>query len=562
MLRAIPFVHRGPAMTGFRFAARLAPALSLVLVAPASADATFAGPYIQRVEPGHSRPLGELPTVGARPSAVGENEPRVPPDWLADRVGWGADVGPRDPLISRMPEGGPNTPSPLATVQGMSNTCGCSPPDPMIAAGPSQVVQVVNATSLSVYDKTGAPIVQNVAVRTLWASGNCAASNDGDPTVTYDWLADRWVIAQFSTGDAICVAVSQTPSATGAYFTYEFATPSFPDYFKIGAFGNAYFVGANESTYSALALNRTAMLAGQAATSLRFSGQQNFLMPATLGGTTAPPQPNDGLFYTFKDDTFHGGGPDRLEFYQFHVDFQTPANASFNLVATIPVASFTYTVCGFFVLGCVPQPGTTRRVDAVSEWPMWQLQYRNFGVGDERLVGSFTVDGGADVAAVRWFEVRRNASVFSLQQEGTIGGGTDNRFMTSTAMDRCGNIAVGYSVSSGTTTPSLRYATRLAGDPAGTMQAEATLFAGTGVQTGSNRWGDYAAVVLDPQDECTFWMTGEYFAATSSNNWTTRIGKFRLPECSTTCGVTPPGALLVDGFEGGVGDDLFKDGFE
>ena len=537
---------------GFRFIAALfvastafAPAATAASIAAAP---KFDGPFIQRVEAYTTKPVRDLPLAQREDGeeehnkSVGENEPRVPPDAYMDRIGWGSDVlAPRDPLADLSSLPGVNTPSPISTLQGMSNTCGCSPPDPMISVGPNHVVQVVNATSLEIFNKSGAVVTGPVALNTLWPAGlpNCRNSNDGDPVVAYDWLADRWLLAQFSTGNAICVAVSQTANPTGAYNAYEFATPTFPDYFKIGTWGDAYYVGANENSYSALALNRTAMLAGTAATSIRFTSASNpnFLMPATMGGRTAPPAGAPGIFYTFLDNTFHGGA-DRLEFYHFTANFTTPASSTFTLASTLPIAAYTYTVCGFFNLSCIPQLGTAQKVDAVSEWPMWQLQYRNFGAGNERLAGSFTVDAGSDRAAPRWFEVRKTApTTYSLFQEGTISpADTTSRFMTSAAFDQCGNIAVGYSASSTTINPSLRYATRLTTDPVGTMQAEATLFAGTGSQTGSNRWGDYAAVVLDPEDECTFWMTGEYFATNSSNAWTTRIGKFKLPECSATCG--------------------------
>jgi predicted phage tail protein len=63
-------------------------------------------------------------------------------------------------------------------------------------------------------------------------------------------------------------------------------------------------------------------------------------------------------------------------------------------------------------------------------------------------------------------------------------------------------------------------------------QAEVTLFAGTGSQTGTNgRWGDYSDMTIDPVDDCTFWYTTEYYATTTSFNWRTRIGSFKYPGC-------------------------------
>src|SRR5207244_1040025 len=90
-----------------------------------------------------------------------------------------------------------------------------------------------------------------------------------------------------------------------------------------------------------------------------------------------------------------------------------------------------------------------------------------------------------------------------------------------------------YSVSSSTVSPSIRYTGRLSGDPLGTMpQGEATMIAGSGSQTSSfNRWGDYSMMAIDPTDDCTFWFTTEYYAATSDRGWRTRIASFKFPGC-------------------------------
>jgi hypothetical protein len=169
---------------------------------------------------------------------------------------------------------------------------------------------------------------------------------------------------------------------------------------------------------------------------------------------------------------------------------------------------------------------------------MWQLQYRNFGGGNERLVANFTVDVGADRAGIRWYEIGKSGATYSLTQESTYAPADGrHRWMGSIAMDKCGNIALGYSTSSTSESPSLRYATRLFTDRRNKLQTEATLVAGGGSQTTSNRWGDYSALTLDPSDECTFWYTGEYYTASSGNGWTTRIGKFVLPNCQQpSCG--------------------------
>ncbi len=71
-------------------------------------------------------------------------------------------------------------------------------------------------------------------------------------------------------------------------------------------------------------------------------------------------------------------------------------------------------------------------------------------------------------------------------------------------MDGNGNIALGYSVSSATLFPAIRYATRSPSDAAGTLQSETTLMDGTASQTSTNRWGDYSSMNVDPSDDTTF----------------------------------------------------------
>ncbi len=146
-----------------------------------------------------------------------------------------------------------------------------------------------------------------------------------------------------------------------------------------------------------------------------------------------------------------------------------------------------------------------------------------------------TVDeNGADHAGIRWYvlTIANGANSLAVDQQATYVPDSDHRWMASAAMDSEGNVAVGFSVSSRTTFPSIRYAGRLVSDPDGTLaQGEATLTAGGGSQTGSDRWGDYNMLAVDPQDDCTFWYTNQYYSTSSSIGWRTRIGSFTLSSC-------------------------------
>jgi hypothetical protein len=504
------------------------------------------GPFAsQPVAPGLSPAARDLPVAAAEPSPVGEINPRqnplaAEPDQ-GQRGTWERASVPVDPLI-RPAGDGLLTPGLNFSFEGTGNpvACGgCTPPDTNGDVGPNHYIQMVNATKVAIYNKAGTLLSGPFNLGTLWASGVCTG-NAGDPIVLYDPLADRWLLSQFASPSHMCVAISQTADATGSYFTYTFNVGQFPDYFKFGVWPDAYYMSANEATYTAYAFDRAKMLTGAAATFQKFTGGTNFYLPSDLDGPTPPPAGAPNIFYTFKDDAFHGGS-DRIEVREFHVDWVTPANSTFTLVANLSITPFTYTVCGFFNFNCIRQQGTAQRVDAVSEWPMHRFPYRNFGT-HQALVGNFTIGGGLgeEGAAIRWFELRKTGGGWTLFQEGTHdpGDGHD-RFMGSMAMDQDGNMALGYSVSSSGIRPNIRYATRLSTDPLGTLQAEATLIAGGGSQTGSNRWGDYSAMAVDPIDDCTFWYTNQYYAVNSATTWRTRVGVFTIPQCQGGGTATP-----------------------
>jgi hypothetical protein len=511
------------------------------IVAIAVSHVGFAQPVevSDPVVPQASPRLGELSPAPRGPLFVREINPRDNP--LADepdqgrRGTWDRTSVELDPLLGFAVDPTRRTPSPSLAFDGVGNPTGCggcTPPDIVGDVGPNHYVQMVNATKVAVFAKNGTPLNTPINLGSLWTTGNCTA-NAGDPIVVYDEAADRWLLSQFASPTHMCLAISQTADPLGAYFTYEFNVGSFPDYFKFGVWPDAYYMSANESSYTAYAFDRTSLLSGAPATAQKFTGLTNFPLPADVDGATQPPAGSPGLFYTFKDNSFHGGN-DRVELYAFDVDWATPGNSSFTLVATFPIASYTYTPCGFFQFNCVRQLDTTRRVDSLGEWPMFRFAYRNLGT-HEAMVGAFTVGGGLGEvgAAIRWFELRRvGGGAWSLYQEGTYdpGDGHD-RFNASIAMDAAGNIALGYSVSSSIMYPSIRYATRLAGDPLGSLGTEAEMRTGGGSQTGSNRWGDYSAMSVDPTDGCTFWYTNEYYATSSSSTWSTRIARFTIPEC-------------------------------
>lgn len=444
-------------------------------------------------------------------------------------------------------------PAPGVNFDGIPAT-GFLPPDTVGDAGPNHYIQMVN-TAFRVYDKQGNPLLPApVPINSLWSGfgGPCETQNNGDPIVRYDHLADRWLISQFALpggpqGLHECIAISRTPDPVGGgWFLYDFPTVDtttnnfiFPDYPKIGVWPDAYYMGTQRGFpnggLDVWAFERDQMLIGAAAALVQFAIPRPslFLMPSDLDGP--PPPAGTPNFFLRHVDGDRFGGTDRLEIFAFSVNWSNPALSTFNQVASLATAPFDSVLCSATLIGqCIPQPGTPQTLETLTVWPMWRLQYRNFGA-HEAMVTNHTVDeNGQDHAGIRWYELRRDpAGAWSIFQQGTHAPDEVHRWMGSIAMDRDGNMALGYSVSSDTVFPGIRYAGRLASDPLGTLpQAEVTVVAGSGSQThGSGRWGNYSSMDVDPKDECTFWYTNEYYQETSVAGWRTRINSFRNPSC-------------------------------
>jgi hypothetical protein len=451
------------------------------------------------------------------------------------------------PTPTPTPTPGPTptpTPSALLNFDGLGNgggyTPNAAPPDTNGAIGATQYVQWVNE-AFAVYSKTtgarlAGPTNGNQLFAALGATHQCAVTNDGDPVVQYDKANNRWVLTQFAVTNGTtkgfyeCIAVSQTSDATGAYNVYAFKQPNFNDYPKFGVWADGYYATYNMfsgNTFTGARLcayDRAKMLTGAAATEQCFQLSSAFggVLPADIDGHTAPPAGAPEYFSNF--------GANSLNVWKMHTDWTTPANSNVTGPTTISVAAFSTACAGGT---CIPQGGTTQKLDSLADRLMYRLAYRRFADGHEALVLNHSVNPGTGpLSGVRWYELRITNNTPSLFQQGTYAVDSNSRWMGSIAMDKVGNIAVGYSVSGTSLSPSIRFATRAPGDAAGTLGAESSIIAGGGSQTGSlSRWGDYSAMTVDPVDDCTFWYTTEYLKASGSFNWSTRISSFRLPTC-------------------------------
>ncbi len=438
-----------------------------------------------------------------------------------------------------------------------------APPDTTLAVSPTQIVQWVNS-QLAVYDKAGTPQLPApgfVAGNYIWQGlpdgSLCKTFNRGDPIVQYDRMAGRWILSQFAfnaafTNNAQCIAVSQTNNAMGAYYLYEYNFGNvLPDYGKLAVWPDAYYLTYNMFTTGssfaggrACAYDRAAMMTGSAATQICFQSAQRFsFLPADLDGPNPPPAgtPNIHVSWNYY---WNPAAPYTLQLTKFRPNFTTPALSTFDdgfggaplSFVGITTDAATVAACNDAGGSCVPQPGTTQRLDTLADRHMYRLVYRNFGSYDALLLTQ-SVDsngsGGSSRADLHWMEVRSpNANPPVVYQNSTYRADSTHRWMSSAAFDKLGNIGIGYSGASAAVKPDIRVNARKRADPRNLLRTEAIVQAGGGSQTtGLSRWGDYSTMQIDPADDCTFWFTTQYIGANGTFNWRTRIASFKFPNC-------------------------------
>ena len=193
----------------------------------------------------------------------------------------------------------------------------------------------------------------------------------------------------------------------------------------------------------------------------------------------------------------------------------------------------------------VPQQGTSAHLDTLGDKIMTPLVYQSRN-GTESLWADQTIilNYPNGPTAVRWYQFDVTGGNFPAaavqQQDWTNGNDGLWRWMPSIAVDQSGDTVIGYSSSSASTFPDIRYAGRLASDPPGNLaQGEALMTNGGGSQTDTRgRWGDYTMTTLDT-DGMTFWHANEYLTTTSSSSWSTKIGKFNFQSGGPTPTATP-----------------------
>src|SRR6266513_4411656 len=524
------------------------------------------------VKPWLSRPLRQLAKIA--PQLVMRHEVRKParPKAPTDTAKGEFKQTLAGPVLSASTPTGLNFPGVGVGLAGFVPSS--NPPDTNGRVGAKQYVQW-NNTSFAVFDKTtGELLFGPVAGNTLFQSlgGDCATHNDGDPVVSFDILAGRWVLSQFVVGGTPdfthqCVAVPQTEEATGEYYLYDFVPDSdnFVDYPKTGVWPDGYYMTGrifNASGTAFLAgrifvFEREQMVKGLPARQLQAdlkkygNKPQDGMVPSDLDSLTPPPageaafvigpHPTSTNRLTSARVAVTWGGAPRIRLTE---DIIKETWGGPPCVSDTDAGDHR---------DCVPEPAPATPTDYVDNLDfrlMYRLAYRNFGGSpvQESLVGNITVPGANSNpkhGAIRWYEFRNAGSSTTTPtvfQASPYDPDSAYRWMGSIAMDKDHNIALGYSKSSLTVIPSIFITGRLSTDPLNRLGIESQVTAGLGVQTNTpvnagNRWGDYSAMTLDPVDQCTFYYTNEYLQTNGAFNWSTRIASYRFPSCVSAAGL-------------------------
>ena len=487
-----------------------------------------------------------------------------------------------------------SAPAPNMTFDGLDfATWGAGhPPDTNGDVGPTYYIQTVNS-SIGIYNKGTGTRVAAFTFDTFMSQGHfgnlCDTENFGDPVVVYDTFEDRWIITDFAfkldaSGNVSpqtvyqCIAASKTGDpVTGGWNYYSIQAPGgLDDYPKFGIWPDGLYMSANMFGYSATgsylgyhvwAIDKAQMYAGAPTVQyVDFAGDTSdfTVIPANARLQTGAPPAGSPEYFLSTEQFLNA-----VSVYKLHVDWNRVSTSTFT-GPSVQLAPDCWPAAD------PPNASTPGNLaDTLSVRAMVQAQYSNIS-GAESVWIAHTVERGVSAnngtcnaatggnATVRWYQANVTggnvaANVTQGQSFDPEGANTFFRFMPSLAVDRLGDMAVGYTKSNATTNPQMKYAGRLVGDPVNSLgQTEQTLIDGGGSQSGNCggtacvRWGDYSAMTLDP-DGCTFWYTNEYYA-TSGLNDLTRIGSFKYPSCTTVSNGTisgsvtaSPGGAIVSG---------------
>ena len=442
------------------------------------------------------------------------------------------------------------------------------PPDTMGAIGATQFMETTNGV-YAIYNKTTGAVQSMVDARVFWAAAGMTDGSGlhGDARILFDKPSQKWIAVQFggtspTDFQSLQIAVSTTSNALGPWQSTKFTG----------------FAGGT-ADYPTLAIDKDAV----------YIGTNNFNAAGSFRGTT--------LNVIARSDLLGGAAPTTTSLKQFVTPY--PGIFEDRGFAIQGVNSSSSTLSGNVVAASlffndsirykVNSPGTA----GATEGPVTYLGLtdyagnslarqpdgtRNIDPLDERIGASVwekngkiyavytATDLGSTHTGVRW--VVTDALTNAVIQQGEIGDPNYDYYEGSLAVNSAGQVVIGYNRSGFQTTDGNGdgladgnvsfFARVFSSDSVGRLfETDELLLHVSPISnyrnqdsrlgpvgepfpaTGRQRWGDYSAVTLDPNDDRSFWAIGEY-----AEYWNNAAG----------CGAhgNPPGCNLGGGSSWGT----------
>lgn len=404
---------------------------------------------------------------------------------------------------------------------------GWTPPDPHMAVGPSHVVVMTNG-NISFIAKDGTLTFSDEIEDSFGFWGSVGATGFVfDPEVVYDELSGRFfamAAEAFVSGKSyVLMAVSDDSDPNGAWFKYRIETTlESGDLFdspNIGVDAQAVYVTGDAfppgaSRYPLYVFNKASMLAGLPVTPL-----SRTLISTTTQSAGIPPVSFDNPPALYLIEHSEAASASTVRLIAITNQLGTPVVTT----TTLTVPSYTNPPAD------PPQMGTTSRPE-LFDARFWRSAYRNGSLWATHHVGSTR-------SLARWYEFAMNGwptsgQLPALVQSGNVDlGPTVSTFFSAITVDDGGNAALTFARSSSTSFISMATASRLSCDPLGTMGASTSHKTNTAGYS-AGRWGDYAAVEVDPFDGKTLWAHHEYAIGQSWRTWVQSFGG-TFADCNT-----------------------------
>ena len=403
------------------------------------------------------------------------------------------------------------------------------PPDTMGAIGTTQYLETNNG-SIAVFDKSTGGLLQRFSMPTFWSNVGLPGGASGDQRVLFDHYTNRWIMNGFgATGNVINIAVSDTSNALGSWKSTAITVlPSgTADYPTLALDDKGVYIGTNNFNASNSFTGTTLMSIPKASL---FGG-----VPSTAGMTiftTLLAGPDNG-FAIQPAVNWQGNPTNTLSVIADSRDFNAQVFYKVNGVnaaGATQTASLQIVGSGYTGAGSGRQPDGTRTVDTLSPRITANAVQVNGKIFSTATVQADAAVG--DFAAVRWTVV--DASTGALLSSGKIQQANFDFYEGAIAVNEFGEALIGYNRSGNVTADgngdgkadgNISFMAR-AYDVSGNLLvqdgAEMLLrVSDTGdyhctvvapATTCRERWGDYAAVTIDPSNHRRFYAIGEYAA--------------------------------------------------